>query len=88
MVDRELRVSHIGPGLFAKSPLAPFDKLLRINDLNCERLDPVNASHLLDVLTGSVTLIAQNPGGVADLVESQITKPFQNFHFIITKKEF
>lgn len=75
-VDQELRVSHISPtGLFANSPIAAFDKMLRINNLNIEDLDPLNASHLLDVLTGSVTVIAQNPGGVSDLVESLITKP-------------
>jgi hypothetical protein len=79
LVDRELRVSCIHPeGLFANSPLAAFDKILRINDLNVENLDPANASHLLDVLTGSVTMIAQNPGGVPDLVESLITKPLSD----------
>jgi len=62
-------------GLFANSALAPFDKMLRINNVNCESLDPRNAAHLLTHLTGAVTLIAQNPGGVSNLVESQITKP-------------
>jgi hypothetical protein len=76
MVDRELRLSSISKtGLFADSPLAPFDRMLRLNDLNVETLDPVNASHLLDALTGAITIIAQNQGGVKDLVESLITKP-------------
>ena len=75
-VDGKLRIAHISAtGLFAHSPLAPFDRMLRINNLNCETLDPVNAAHLLTHLKGAVTVIAQNQGGVSDLVESQITKP-------------
>ncbi|CAB9526594.1 expressed unknown protein [Seminavis robusta] len=78
-IDRELRIVRIADtGLFANTPLAPLDIVMRINDLNVEKLDPVNASHLLDVLTGSITVICHNRGGKKDLVESLITKPIQD----------
>ena len=74
-IDDELRISNISStGLFWNSPLRPFDKMLRINNLNCETLEPMNATHLLNVLAGYVTVIAQNVGGDSSLIESQVTK--------------
>ena len=74
-VDGSLHIFKISAtGLFANTPLAPFDKVLRVNDYPCETEHPENALGMFDMLTGPVTIIAQNQGGVQNLVESQVTK--------------
>lgn len=74
-VDGSLHIFKISTtGLFANTPLAPFDKVLRVNDYPCETELPENAAGMFGMLTGPVTVIAQNQGGVKDLVECQITK--------------
>lgn len=77
--DGAIYISKLQPdNPLANSPLRVGDKLLSVNNQSCADLNHHMAASLLRKVEGTVTVLVQNVGGDANLVETMIEKPKQD----------
>ena len=75
--DGALRISSIFPGglLSESTPFHVGDRLISINQVNCQNMSKSQAANLLRSIAGTLTIVVHDEHGDSQLVESMICKP-------------
>ena len=72
----QVRVTELLPdGIFSRSPLRVGDFVMSVNGKSCLEMEAGQVDGLLRMMTGTITIVAQNIGGNSNLVETMVEKP-------------